>query len=90
MIIDSPDNARIQFMLSYYDHQESLGQSRKTKRGPKDPLRTRLGNHDGYIVNCQIDKATGVHFFMPGHKVSNITITILEHVKFLNPAYGRQ
>ena len=56
----------------------------------KRPLRTRLANHRGYVVNHHIDQATGAHFSLPGHNVSNMKITILEQVKFNNEAYRKQ
>ena len=56
----------------------------------KRPLSTRLANHRDYIVNRHIDRATKAHFTSPGHNVSNITITILEQVKFKNEAYRKQ
>ena len=52
----------------------------------KRPLRHRLAEHRGYIVNRHIDKATGAHFTSPGHSVSNLTVTILEEVKY-NDSY---
>ena len=56
----------------------------------KRPLRNRLAEHRGYIVNRHIDKATGAHFTSPGHSVSNLTITILEQVKYNNELYRKE
>ena len=49
----------------------------ETKRTLKD----RLADHQGYIVNTDTTKATGAHFNLPGHNLSNLKISILEKVK---------
>ena len=51
----------------------------------KRPLRHRLAKHRGHI-----DKATGAHFTSPGHSVSNLTVTILEKVKYNNDSYRKE
>ena len=56
----------------------------------KRPLKHRLAEHRGYIVNCHIDKATLAHFTSPGHSVSNLTVTILEQVKYNNELYRKE
>ena len=47
----------------------------------KKPIRNRIADHRGYIVNKHIDKATGEHFNLPGHSLANMRFTILEQVK---------
>ena len=66
--------------------QAALPKDHKTKR----PIRTRLANHRGYVVNQHIDQATGAHFSLPGHNVSHMKITILEQEKINNEAYRKQ
>lgn len=41
----------------------------------KRPLRNRFADHRGYVVNHHIDTATGAHFTLPGHNVSNMKLT---------------
>ena len=47
----------------------------------KRPIRNRIADHRGYIVNKHLDKATGAHFNLPGHSLANMRFTILEQVK---------
>ena len=42
------------------------------------PLRSRLADHCGYVVNEHDNIATGAHFTSLGHSLSDLTITILE------------
>ena len=41
-------------------------------------LKERFSEHPGYVTNQNITKATGHHFNLPGHKVSDMTVTIIE------------
>ena len=41
-------------------------------------LKFRIDEHKGYIVNKKLENATGAHFNLPGHTVSNLTVTVLE------------
>ena len=56
----------------------------------KRPLRNRFANHRGYVVNHHVDTATGAHFTLPGHSVSNMTVTILEQSKYNNDSYRKE
>ena len=49
----------------------------ETKRRLKD----RLAEHQGYVRNKDLTKATGQHFNTRGHSIYDMHITILEHVK---------
>ena len=56
----------------------------------KRPLKHRLADHRGYIVNQHIDKATGAHYDQPGHSLANIKVTILEQVKVNCEMYRKE
>ena len=49
----------------------------ETKRRLKD----RLAEHQGYVRNQDLTKATGQHFNTRGHSIYDMHITILEHVR---------
>ena len=53
-------------------------------------LRTRFTQHRGYVNNNQTKRATGYHFNLPGHSVSDMKVTILEKVKYNTEAYRKQ
>ena len=44
-------------------------------------MKFRLSQHRGYIVNKNLNQATGEHFNLPGHTVANMKFTLLEKVK---------
>ena len=46
----------------------------------KNILKFRIDQHRGYINN-EKNTATGDHYNLPGHSVSDLTVTILEKVK---------
>lgn len=56
------------------------------KRG----LKFRLADHRGYIVNKNINQATGAHFNLPGHSLANLSVIILEQVKNKSDAYRKE
>ena len=56
----------------------------------KRPLKHRLADHRGYIVNQHIDKATGAHYNQPGHSLANLKVTILEQVKVNCDMYRKE
>ena len=43
-----------------------------------------------YVVNKQVDKATGAHFNLPGHSLSHMKFTILEQVKVNSDNYRKE
>ena len=43
-------------------------------------LKERFAEHQGYVKNKILSKATGQHFNLPGHSLSDMHITSLEHV----------
>ena len=43
--------------------------------------------HKTYVNSIFPTKATGLHFNLPGHNSENITITIIEKVKYNNEDY---
>ena len=55
----------------------------------KQPLKYRLADHPGYIVNQHIDKATGAHYNLPGHSLANLRVTVLEQVKINSDSYRK-
>ena len=52
-------------------------------------LKFRLAEHRGY-VNYGDDTATGEHFNLPGHSLSDLSITILEQVKKKDDLYRKE
>ena len=57
----------------------SFGESERT-------LKERFSEHKGYVVNNKITKATGEHFNQKEHKVSDMSVTVLENVFSSDPA----
>ena len=43
-------------------------------------IKFRFAEHRGYVNNND-DTATGEHFNMPGHSLSDMTLTVLEKVR---------
>ena len=60
-----------------------IGESQRT-------LQDRISDHRGYITKSQTNKATGEHFNLPGHKVSDMEVTILEKIWNEDPQYRKQ
>ena len=56
----------------------------------KRPIQNQITDHRGYIVNKNIDKATGTNFNLPGHSRDNMKFTILEQVKQNDESYRRE
>ena len=52
-------------------------------------LQCRIADHRGYIVNENLNTATGHHFNTPGHSVSNLRVTIIEKVKTNDESYRK-
>ena len=52
-------------------------------------IHERLSQHRGYVTR-QTQDATGKHFNLPGHKLSNMKITVLEQVKNQDPIYRKE
>ena len=55
----------------------------------KHSLHERLNQHRGYVTRKTND-ATGRHFNLPGHKLSDMKITTLEKVKSFDPIYRKE
>ena len=51
---------------------------------------TRMGEHRGYVTNKNLDEATGEHFNMRNHNLSNMQCTILEKVHNTDPMNIRE
>ena len=47
----------------------------------KRRLKDRFAEHQGYVRDKDLTKATGQHFNTRGHSIYDMQITILEHVK---------
>ena len=56
----------------------------------KRPLGNHFADNRGYVVNQHVDTATGAHFTLPGHSVSDMTVTILEQSKYNNESYRKE
>ena len=53
-------------------------------------LKNRILEHRGYISKHDTSKATGDHFNLPGHSLSDFTVTILEQVKNNDQMYREE
>ena len=53
-------------------------------------LKYRLAEHRGYVVNQATNTATGAHFNLPGHSLSDLKIIILEQVKIRSVLYKKE
>ena len=54
------------------------------------PLKERMKEHVDYVKRLFPTQATGQHFNMPGHSLSNMTITILEKVTNYDDYYRQE
>ena len=52
-------------------------------------LRKRITQHRGYVTNKETKKATGLHFNLPGHSISDMEIQILEKIRYNSEAYRK-
>ena len=52
-------------------------------------LQDRIAEHRGYIMNQHRTKATGEHFNLPGHQLSDMRVTVLEKIRN-NTLYRKQ
>ena len=53
-------------------------------------LQERFSEHKGYVLNQKLKKATGEHFNLKGHKVSDMQVTILEKIYSTDPAVRKE
>ena len=53
-------------------------------------LKSRLADHCGYIVNKDTTQSTGHHFNLPGHSLSDLSISVIEQVKKNNLVYRKE
>ena len=56
----------------------------------KRTLKLRLADHRGYVTKNDTTQATGAHFCLPGHSLSDMKITVLEKVKKHNDQYRKK
>ena len=52
-------------------------------------LRQRFLQHRGYVRNKDCKKVTGQHFNLPGHKISDMKICVLEKLRNNDPFYRK-
>ena len=53
-------------------------------------LATRFGQHKGYVRNRMLDQATGAHFNLRGHCVSDMQVIILEKIRSPDEAFRKE
>ena len=58
--------------------EQYVGETEKT-------LSQRFAQHRGYVNNQKLDQATGEHFNLPGHSLSDMKVTILEKLHSDDP-----
>ena len=56
----------------------------------KNSLKERFSDHRGYVNTSKLHQATGAHWNLPGHKVSDMGITVLEKIKSKDPFYRNE
>ena len=56
----------------------------------KRSIAERFSEHKGYVNKIFPKEATGVHFNLPGHKVSDMKITILQKLYTENTEYRKE
>ena len=63
--------------------EQYIGETEKT-------LHTRFSQHQGYVRNTDLLKATGEHFNQRGHSLSDMRVTILEKIYSSDPNYRKE
>ena len=58
--------------------EQYIGQSGKT-------LAQRFRQHRGYVINKELDKATGAPFNLPGHTMVDMTVSVVEKISSGDP-----
>ena len=53
-------------------------------------LRDKICEHIGYINTKKTEKATGHHFNMPGHTLSDMKVKVLEDIHKSDPEYRKE
>ena len=53
-------------------------------------IKERFSEHKNYVANNQILKATGAHFNLPGHSISEMRVVIIEKVHSLDPLVRKE
>ena len=53
-------------------------------------LKDRFAEHQGYVRNKITSKATGSHFNLPGHRLSDMRIRIIEKIHNKDPLYRKK
>ena len=53
-------------------------------------LQERFSEHKAYVMSRHLGKATGIHFNLSGHSVSDMKVTILEKVHSLDPLVRKE
>ena len=54
------------------------------------PISERISEHRGYIHNKKLNQATGAHFNLPGHGLSDMKFTVLEKVLKSDESYRKE
>ena len=53
-------------------------------------LQEGFSEHKKYVIRRQKSKATGLHFNLPGHSISDMKVTIIEKVHSLAPLVRKE
>ena len=56
----------------------------------KHQLKFRIADHKKYIRNENTEQATGAHFNLPGHSMSNLKVTMIERMKKEDDQYRKE
>ena len=63
--------------------EQYIGETEKT-------LHTRFSQHQSYVKNRNISKATGNHFNQRGHSLADMKVTVLEKIYNQDPNYRKE
>ena len=53
-------------------------------------LKYIISEHIGYVNTKKIEQATGHHFKLPGHHLSNMKVTVLEQIFKVDQEYQKE
>ena len=53
-------------------------------------IQERFSEHKNYVASNQVSKATGAHFNLPGHSMSEMRVVILEKVHSIDPLIRKE
>ena len=78
------DTKNLIYLIScQHCREQYVGESHRTANA-------RFGNHRGYVNRKELNKATGHHFNLPGHSISDMRVQIIEKIFNKDPFYRKE